>query len=311
MEERYGKKTWLGAKSNYLVFLIALLVIVFCIFTFIHLAFRMTDADKVAANARYSEGVLKWFTLPSNLNLLLERPWTILSYMFLHGGVFHLIGNMIWLWIFGYILQDLTGGKTIIPLFLYSGLCGAAIFLLALNLVPGLNYGEQGATLVGASAGVMGIAIATTVLAPGYRFFPMINGGIPLWVITVIYVIIDLANIAADINAGGHVSHLGGAIFGFLFMKQYQKGRDWSAGMSRFFDWVNDLANPAAKQKYSVKTKEEFHYNTAGTQPYKKVPNLTQKRIDAILDKIGEKGYHQLTEEEKQILKRAAEDENL
>ncbi len=311
MEERYGKKTWLGSKSNTLVFLIALLVIVFCIFTFIHLAYRMTDADKVAANARYTNGILNWFTLPSNLNLLLERPWTFLSYMFLHGDVFHLIGNMIWLWVFGYILQDLTGSKTIIPLFIYSGLCGALIFLLASNLVPGLNYGEQGATLVGASAGIMGIAIATTVLAPGYRFFPMINGGIPLWVITVIYVIIDLAKIAADVNAGGHVSHLGGAAFGFLFMKQFQRGRDWSAGMSKFFEWINDLANPAAKLKKTERPKEEFYYNTTGTQPYKKVPNLTQKRIDAILDKIGEKGYQQLTEEEKQILKRAAEDENL
>jgi membrane associated rhomboid family serine protease len=311
MEERYGKKTWLGAKSNTLVFLIALLVIVFCIFTFIHLAYRMTDADKVAANARYTKGILSWFILPSNLNSLLERPWTVLTYMFLHGDVFHLIGNMIWLWVFGYILQDLTGGKTIIPLFIYGGLCGAAIFLLALNTVPGLNYGAQGIPLVGASAGIMAIAIATTVLAPGYRFFPMINGGIPLWVITVIYVVIDLAKIAADDNAGGHVSHLGGAIFGFIFMKQYQRGRDWSAGMSKFFDWVNDLANPAAKVKPSSRPKEELYYNTSGTQPYRKVPNLTQKRIDAILDKIGEKGYQQLTEEEKQILKRAAEDENL
>jgi membrane associated rhomboid family serine protease len=311
MEERYGKKTWLGAKSNTLVFLIALLVIVFCIFTFIHLAYRMTDANRDAANARYINGILNWFRLPSNLNSLLERPWTVLTYMFLHGDVFHLIGNMIWLWVFGYILQDLTGGKTIIPLFIYGGLCGAAIFLLALNTVPGLNYGAQGIPLVGASAGIMAIAIATTVLAPGYRFFPMINGGIPLWVITVIYVVIDLAKIAADDNAGGHVSHLGGAIFGFIFMKQYQRGRDWSAGMSKFFDWVNDLANPAAKVKPSSRPKEELYYNTSGTQPYRKVPNLTQKRIDAILDKIGEKGYQQLTEEEKQILKRAAEDENL
>lgn len=311
MEERFGKKTWLGAKSNTLVLLIAILVIVFCIFTFIFLAYRMTDADKLAATKSYYNGIFDWFTLPSNLTKLLERPWTILTYMFLHGDVFHLVGNMIWLWVFGYILQDLTGSRTIIPLFIYGGLSGALIFLLALNLVPGLNYGEQGATLVGASAGIMAIAIATTILSPGYRFFPMINGGIPLWVVTVVYVIIDLAKIAGDDNAGGHVSHLGGAIFGFVFMKQMQRGRDWSAGMSRFFDWVNDLFNPGAKVVQMKKLKEEYHYNTTGTQPYKKVPNLTQKRIDAILDKIGEKGYQQLTEEEKQILKRAAEDENL
>jgi hypothetical protein len=95
-----------------------------------------------------------------------------------------------------------------------------------------------------------------------------------------------------------------------LFMLQYKKGHDWSDGMNRFFNWCNNLFNPE-KNKPRRPLKEEYHYNTTGTQPYKKIPNLTQKRIDAILDKIGEKGYQQLSEEEKQILKRAAEDENL
>ncbi|MBC7848099.1 MAG: hypothetical protein H7Y31_00115 [Chitinophagaceae bacterium] len=157
----------------------------------------------------------------------------------------------------------------------------------------------------------MAIAIATTLLAPNYRFFPMINGGIPLWVITAIYLIIDIAMIADDKNAGGHISHIGGGIFGALFMLQFRKGRDWSLGMNRLFTWFNELFSPKASVVPQRVRKEEYYYNTAGAQPYKKVPNLTQKRIDAILDKIGEKGYQQLTDEEKQILKRAAEDENL
>ncbi len=310
MEERYGKKAGIGQSGNSLVLLLAILVIVFCVFTFIQLAFKLTSTDPVAAGNSYYKGIFDWFRLPSNLETLLTRPWTVFTYMFLHDGVFHLIGNLIWLWVFGYILQDLAGGKTIIPLFIYGGLAGGVLFLISMHLFPGLKEAAAITTLEGASAGVMAIAIAITILAPNYRFFPMINGGIPLWVITIIFVVIDFAMVAKDINTGGHISHIGGAAFGWLFMWQMRKGKDWSTGMSNFFNWVNNLFNPEKKELKKV-AKEEYFYKTTGTQPYKKVPNLTQKRIDAILDKIGEKGYHQLTEEEKQILKRAAEDENL
>ncbi len=308
MDDRYAKKTGLGQKLNTLVLLLAILVIVFCIFTFLHLALKLTSGDKNAAELTYYSSIYHWFNMPSNLDSFWGRPWTIFTYMFMHDGVFHLIGNLIWLWVFGYILQDLTGSKTIIPLFIYGGLCGGFLYLVSMNILPGLK--GTNAEMVGASAGVMAIAIATTILAPNYRFFPMINGGIPLWVITIIFVVIDFAMIAKDLNTGGHISHIGGAIFGLLFMWQMKKGRDWSAGMSNFFSWFNDLFNPTKKETEN-KSKEEYYYNTSGTQPYKKIPNLTQKRIDAILDKIGEKGYQQLSEEEKQILKRAAEDENL
>jgi predicted metal-dependent TIM-barrel fold hydrolase len=93
-------------------------------------------------------------------------------------------------------------------------------------------------------------------------------------------------------------------------MWQLRKGNDWTLWMSNFFSWVNNLFRPEEKT-YRVPVRKEHHYNTAGTEPYKKTPHLTQKRIDEILDKIGEKGYHQLTDEEKQILKRASEDDNL
>jgi membrane associated rhomboid family serine protease len=311
MEERYTKKLGLGQKGNTLVLLLAILAIVFCIFKFIQLSYTLTSsAPTASAISAFRNDIFNWFTLPATFDRLVDKPWTLLSYMFMHDGVFHMIGNLIWLWVFGYILQDLTGSKTIIPLFIYGGIAGGLFFMASMNIFPGLSTHASVSTLEGASAGVMAIAIATTILAPGYRFFPMINGGIPLWVITVIYVIIDLARIANNENAGGHISHVGGAVFGSLFMWQMRKGRDWSTGMNNLFNWFNNLFMPK-KVEEKKPLKEEYHYNTAGTQPYKKIPNLTQKRIDAILDKIGEKGYHQLTDEEKQILKRAAEDENL
>ncbi|MBL0135010.1 MAG: rhomboid family intramembrane serine protease [Chitinophagaceae bacterium] len=307
MQDRSVKKTWLGQSGNSLVLLLAILAIVFCIFTFLHLSYSLTNENTSEANASYYNGIFNWFILPANWSGFLTRPWTIFTYMFMHDGVFHMIGNLLWLWMFGFILQDLIGSRPIIPLFIYGGLVGGLFFFACVNIFPGLKSIVASGTLEGASAGVMAIAWAATMLAPNYRFFPMILGGIPLWVITVIYVLIDLAGIANFSNAGGHISHIGGALFGIAYMWQKRKGNDWTDGMNRFFDWVNNLFRPNVNEESPRKT---FHYNTNGTTPYKKVPNLTQKRIDAILDKIGEQGYNKLTDEEKQILKRAAEDDS-
>lgn len=299
-----------GQSANALVLLLATLAIVFCILKFIQLTFVLSNPQVSAAMGTYRIVIYKWFILPANLSELISRPWTILTYMFVHDGVFHLIGNLIWLWVFGYILQDLAGSKTILPLFLYGSLAGAFFFLLSFNLFPGLRAFLSGSTLEGASAGIMAIALSTTMLAPGYRFFPMINGGIPLWVITVIYVIIDIAMIAGMNNAGGHISHIGGGIFGWLYMVQLQRGVDLGRGLHRFFQWVDQLFSPSEEERRR-KVRKDLFYQTSGTTPYKKTPHLSQNRVDAILDKIGQLGYDKLTDEEKQILKRAAEDENL
>lgn len=128
--------------------------------------------------------------------------------------------------------------------------------------------------------------------------------------ITVIYVIIDIAMIAGMNNAGGHISHIGGGLFGWLYMAQLQRGVDLGRGLHRFFHWVDQLFSPSEEERRR-KVRKDLFYQTSGTAPYKKTPHLTQNRIDAILDKIGQYGYDKLTEEEKQILKRAAEDENL
>jgi membrane associated rhomboid family serine protease len=304
-EDRYRKRTLLGQNGNSLMALMAILAIVFCIFKFIEVAYHLTGLELAA----YHSNIFNWFTLPANFENLLSRPWTILTYMFLHEGVFHFLGNMLWLWAFGYIFQDLTGNNKLIPLFIYGGIAGALIFLLSYNIFPRLITMMPGSTLHGASAGVMAIAIATTALAPDYRIFPMLNGGIPLWILTVVFVIIDFASIPGT-NSGGHIAHLAGAGMGFLFVFQLRRGRDWSAWMNRFFEWVNNLFNPD-KKEWKKTARKDLFYKTRGTQPYKKTPNITQKRVDEILDKINQQGYRFLTEEEKEILKRAAENEDL
>ena len=97
--------------------------------------------------------------------------------------------------VFGYIFLDLTGNRKIIPLYIYGALAGALAFVLAYNFLPALKPMLPNAEALGASAGVMAIAVAVTTIAPGYRIFPMLFGGIPIWVLTTIYLIIDLASI--------------------------------------------------------------------------------------------------------------------
>lgn len=303
-EDRYRKRMLLGQDGNSVVMMIAILALVFCIFKFIYVAYYLSGNE-----AAFRSGIFDWFILPAEMPRILDRPWTILTYMFMHDGVFHMLGNVLWLWAFGYILQDLAGNNKLVPLFIYGGFAGAFLFVLANNIFPVLSSSINGRTLEGASAGVMAIAIATTAIAPDYRIFPMLNGGIPLWVITIIFVIIDFASIPTQ-NGGGHIAHIGGAVVGLVFVLQLKRGNDWSVWMNRFFSWCANLFNPE-KKEWKKTARKEFHYKTKGTQPFKKVSNITQKRVDDILDKINLHGYKFLTEEEKDILKRASEDEQL
>jgi hypothetical protein len=174
--------------------------------------------------------------------------------------------------------------------------------------VPPLKEQLVYAKAYGASAGIMAIAIATTTLAPGYRIFNMLNGGIPIWIITVLYMIIDLATIPHG-NPGGHIAHLAGGGMGFLFMTMLQRGKDWGLWMNNLYDWSNDLFNPE-KPKKGKSTKAQLFYKSK-VQPFKKTPLITQQKIDEILDKISQKGYGALTEDEKEVLKRASKEDLL
>ena len=297
----------MGQSDNALTMLIIVNLVVFVILSFIRVFFFFIYREDGLAEAIFNESVLKWFVLPANMSELGSRPWTVFTYMFTHTGVLHILGNTLWLWAFGYILQDLTGNKKIFPIYIYGGLAGAAAFLLSFNLLPGLQAQASNSVLLGASAGIMAIAVATTMIAPSYRIFPMLNGGIPLWIITVLYLVVDLATIPNN-NAGGHIAHLGGAFMGFIFIVMYRRGYDWSAWMSNLFDWVNNLFNPDKPKKGKKSIKDELFYKTTSS-PYKKTPNVTQQRIDDILDKINQKGYNYLTEEEKELLKRASQED--
>ncbi|MDE3145077.1 MAG: rhomboid family intramembrane serine protease [Bacteroidota bacterium] len=302
-EYKPGRIPLLGQSNNSLVMLIAVNAIIFVLLNFLKIIYFLSYEDNIAAAVFFQKQILDWFTLPAATEKLITRPWTIFVYMFSHLSIWALLSTLLWLWGFGFILQDLTGNKKIFPIYIYGGFTGAVCFLLSVNLIPALHQSiDLSPSLIGGGAAVMAVAVATTSLAPDYRIFPMINGGIPLWVLTLIFVAIDYATIAS--SSGGYaIAHLSGGIIGFVFIRQLRKGNDWSNWMNNFVDWFNDLFNP--DKKNDIKIDKEKKSNKI----LKKVPDLTQQRVDELLDKINEKGYHMLTEDEKEFLKKASNEE--
>jgi membrane associated rhomboid family serine protease len=304
-EQQYKQKISLGQPGNALMILIAICLIVFVGLAFMKAIWYFKYPKEVALSFYY-KNVLSWFVMPADPDKMMSQPWSIITHMFIHDNFWKIFANMLWLWCFGYILQDMTGNKKIIPVFIYGALGGALAFMLAYNLLPSLKAQLPVADLMGASAGVMAVAIVTTMVSPGYRIFPMIKGGIPLWVLTILYVVSDLATISFS-NTGYLVAHVAGAVTGYLFVFFLRLGYDWGGWMNNFFDWVNNLFHPG-KPKKGRNIKDELHYRSS-TTPYKKTMNVSQDRIDAILDKINQQGYSFLTDEEKELLKRASKED--
>ncbi|MEP6950062.1 MAG: rhomboid family intramembrane serine protease [Ginsengibacter sp.] len=302
--DRRFKKITLGEDNNALIALIGINGIGFVILGLIKLVYLIVEAP----GAAFANEILPWFVLPAKLTTLGKAPWTILSYMFVHTGIISTFTNMLWLWAFGSILQDMAGNKKLIPIYLYGGLAGAVVFIASNYAIPHLRPLIDSYSLSGANASIMAVAVATTALAPDYRFFRMLNGGIPIWILTLLFIVIDFAGIGNG-GASFHLAHLAGALAGFLFIVSLRKGHDGSTWMISFYNWFMNLFNPDKKRLTPQKTKEKMFYKTGGQKPFEKRSIITQQRIDEILDKINQKGYPLLSEEEKNILKRAAENE--
>ncbi len=292
----------LGQDGNALMGLFVLNVIFFLVLLTIKVAFSFYQRPE----AVFFSDMVPWFRLPASLTRLSERPWTLLVYPFADTELFRMISNMLWVWAFGSVLQSLTGNRKLIPVYLYGAFAGALFFILANNLIPALKPQIGTAGLLGANCAVVAVAVATTLFAPGYRFFRMLGGGIPIWILTPVYLLIDYAGVATQ-SAAYSLAHLGGATAGALFVFFLRRGKDGSTWMNNLYDWFMNLFNPD-KKKARSSVKEKIFYNTGNRDPYNKTTNITQQRVDEILDKINQKGYHFLTEEEKNILKRAAEE---
>lgn len=295
----------LGQDGNALMALFTINVIFFLVLLTVQVAYFFYQQT----NEAYYTEVVRWFELPASISKFSHKPWTLLTYMFSDTGfsLIRIATNMIWLWAFGYVLQEMTGNDKIIPVYIYGGLLGGIAFIAAGNFIPPVRNQVETAALLGANASTMAVAMATTTLSPNHKFFTMIRGGIPIWLLMLAFLIIDLAGVS-NLNAAYSISHIAGAAAGFLFVLFMKNGIDGSVWMNRLYDWFMNLFNPHKKRNQGSVRNKVF-YNTGNRSPYSKQAIITQQRIDEILDKINQRGYQFLTDEEKQILKKASEED--
>ncbi|MGB0423319.1 MAG: rhomboid family intramembrane serine protease [Flavobacteriales bacterium] len=238
--------------------------------------------------------------VPANLNVLLLRPWTLLTHMFTHFGVMHILMNMFMLYILGRIFEQQFGRKKMLSTYLLGGFAGAGLFILIINMIPAWGINN---IAVGASAAVMAIFVAYATYNPDQKFRLILFGEVAVKYLAIGYVLIDYLSLGGA-NTGGHVGHLGGALYGFLMASQLKKGKDINAWFERILDRITNVftrskGTKGAKTNNSRgKSDEQYNYEKA----------QRSKRMDQILDKIGRGGYDSLNKDEKDFLFRNSKD---
>ena len=267
--------------------LLSVLIVVNVALWVVSLLFPLVDYLYALPTGSVSAGWHDWLALSSQWTDLLHHPWTLMTYMFLHDGFWHILFNMVMLYFGGIMCCRYLGNRRFGWIFFLSGIAGALLYLLVYNVFP---VGQMhSSTLVGASAAVLGVFIAVAVYAP--------NQEVSLWLVrsfsfkmkyvAMVFVVIDLLSIPAS-NAGGHIAHLGGALFGWLYV-------------------VAMRANVSNVLKSKPFQKKKSQQSSRGGRPmsdeeYNRRRAAEQKRVDARLDRISRSGYDTLSKEEKEFL---------
>ncbi len=291
-------------KGDRVTQLIIINIGVFLVFLVIHLLLLIVGGANGEASAA---GVYRFFEARSSLKDSLTHLWTPFTYMFLHEEFFHLFFNMLSLYWFGRILQDMGGRKLIFPVFLVGGFAGWIAFVL--SGFTALNIGE---TALGASAGVMAILAAAATLVPRYELHVLLIGRVELWLIAMFFIVIDLASISAlnTNNNGGHLMHLGGVVAGWLFIRQLQNGRDYAEVFEFYFNkvihWFQSIGKPkmTATRGGSSRNEPKTVFNTPRHSSDDEDPEKVL--VDAILEKIKRSGIQSLNDKEREILYKAS-----
>lgn len=242
-----------------------------------------------------SDSFIDFTALPSDLLRLATRPWTLVSYMFLHEGFMHILFNMLWLFFGGQLFLQYFGGRRLISTYLIGGLLGGFLYVLFYNLFPAFSDVVAISTNRGASAGVMAVIFAIATYNPRFpvRLFFVLT--VPLWGIAIVALLTDLIALGDGNNAGGSIAHLGGALFGYLMANTYKKGNDLTEGFSSILDRLANLRKPKSKLKtvYSGGSKRKASPKSTGSD---------EAKLNRILDKISKSGYDSLSKDEKDHL---------
>ena len=233
--------------------------------------------------------VINLFDISPNLMDLISKPWSLISYGFFHSDLWHLIGNMLILYLSGSVVLNLFGSERLIKIFILGILFGSLAYLISYNLFPAFNNIKS--SMIGSSAGVMAVFIFLASYSPNYSF-RILTFNFKIIYIASFLILLDVIQIPSG-NSGGHIAHLGGAFSGYFFHKKMIRGDDYGNWIISFYNFIFKRKVKFKKRNYTRKT------------PVSRKDTIVQKKIDMILDKISKSGYDSLTKKEKETLFKA------
>lgn len=234
-------------------------------------------------------------SLPASPDLIIYQPWSLLTYMFLHTDLLHILFNMLILYWTGRLFTEYLGNDKLWATYILGGLAGAVLYIMAFNLFPAFSAARQFAFLLGASAGVISILVAVATLLPDYIVHLLLIGPVRLKYVAIISILLYFISIPLG-NAGGHIAHLGGALFGYLMVSRLRKGQDLTKWLTGFGKGRKARMKVVSRQVQRGGTEDTYHDRVAASQ----------EEVDRILDKINRSGFDSLTKQEKEILYKAS-----
>lgn len=240
-----------------------------------------------------SEGnfITNWFILPATFDGFLAKPWTIITYGFLHTKFLHILFNLIALYFIGNLFIQYFTQRQLLTFYILGTFFGGIVFLLSYNYFPAFSNSVNKSFLLGASAGVSAIFVGIATYTPNYQFKLPLIGYIKLWHLAALWILLDFIQIPGN-NSGGHLAHIGGALFGFLYVRQASNKR--IDLFERFFNLFKIKRKPL-RTVYKSKTKAKQTTSKSTKADH-------QKKVDLILEKISKSGYDTLSPDEKAFL---------
>ncbi len=277
-------------RGSVLARLIGINVAIFILINLVRVFFFLWNMDGAG------DAMTHWLGISSNVHVVIHRPWTLFTYMFLHLDFFHVLFNMVVLYVGGRLFSDFIGQDRLTATYLIGGLAGAIFYIVAFNIFPVFEDVVAYAVAIGASASVLAIFVAIAVYMPNYQLPLLLLGRIRLKYIAIFFVVLDVISIDKG-NPGGHLAHLGGAAWGAIYASLLKAGKDPALVIGFYLGKIARLfrKKPRMRVEYTSKrpvTDEEFNRQRAEDR----------KKMDKILDKISRSGYDSLTKEEKQLL---------
>ena len=251
-------------------------------------------------NISSNEWFLHFLAVPAYLPTLLDSPWTLVTYMFLHFDFWHILFNMLWLFWFGRIFCEYLNTKQLLETYIIGGLAGAVFYIFAFNFFPVFSGALPVSYAMGASASVMAIVTSISFYVPNYSLQLLFIGRVKIIYLAVLLFVFDFFAIPGG-NSGGHFAHIGGALWGFTYILILRKGFKGIIPQA-FFDWISKWSKTLSARHQKKASSANVNSRPKSDEEYNIEKKAKQRKIDEILEKISKGGYESLTKSEKEFL---------